>query len=220
MSHRQRLTLHTDDGVDLVAELATPAAGGDAPAVRGSVVFLHPLPTHGGSMDSHLVRKAAARLPDEHGVAVLRLNTRGTASPEGRSGGAFDAAVGERHDVVAAVDAAREAGLPAPWLVGWSFGSDLVLRYGLLPTVRGAVLLSPTLRWSLPEHRRAWAADGRPLVAVLAERDTFLAPDDARRELGLVPQAEVHVLPGAVHLLHGRADQVLGLLAATVAAAR
>ena len=38
-----------------------------------TLVCLHPLPTHGGMMDSHLYRKAAWRLPALADMAVLRL---------------------------------------------------------------------------------------------------------------------------------------------------
>jgi pimeloyl-ACP methyl ester carboxylesterase len=32
------------------------------------------------------------------------------------------------------------------WLLGWSFGTDLALKYGCDPSVVGAVLISPPLR--------------------------------------------------------------------------
>ena len=98
-----------------------------------TLICLHPLPTHGGMMDSHIYRKAAARLPALAGIAVLRFNRRGTESVQGRSEGEFDGGVGERFDVAAAVERAEFDDLPERWLVGWSFGSDLVLRYGLEP---------------------------------------------------------------------------------------
>ena len=59
-----------------------------------TLVCLHPLPTHGGMMDSHVFRKAACRLPALADLAVLRFNTRGTSSVRGTSEGAFDDARG------------------------------------------------------------------------------------------------------------------------------
>ena len=56
---REPLTLRTADGLELVGELALPEPG---PAAA-TIVCVHPLPTHGGMMDSHLFRKAAWRLP-------------------------------------------------------------------------------------------------------------------------------------------------------------
>ena len=66
-----------------MGELALPASG----RIAATLVTLHPLPTHGGFMDSHVLRKAAWRLPALADIAVLRFNTRGTSSPRGTSQG-------------------------------------------------------------------------------------------------------------------------------------
>src|SRR5436190_21592890 len=115
-ARRQNIELHTADRLTLVGELAVPA---DRPPVA-TLVCLHPLPTHGGMMDSHVYRKAAWRLPALAGVAVLRFNSRGTSSVRGTSEGEFSAGVGERHDVAAAIEYAEFADLPQIWLLGWS----------------------------------------------------------------------------------------------------
>ena len=96
-------------------------------------------------MDSHILRKAAARLPALADLAVLRFNTRGTTSPRGTSEGAFDGGRAEAFDLAAAMDFVRERGLPRPWLVGWSFGTELALKYGRDHDIEGAILLSPPL---------------------------------------------------------------------------
>jgi hypothetical protein len=151
----------------------------------------------------------ANRLPALAQCAVLRFNTRGTTSERGTSDGAFDEAVGERYDVAAALDLVESLDLPQIWLVGWSFGTDLALMHGLDPGVVGAVLLSPPLRFSRPEHLAAWAADGKRLVAVVPEHDDYLQPDAARERFAAVPQAEVVAVDGAKHLWVGDADRVL-----------
>jgi alpha/beta superfamily hydrolase len=198
-ARRESIVLHTADGLTLVGELATPL--GREP--RATLVCLHPLPTHGGSMDSHVLRKAAWRLPALADLAVLRFNTRGTASREGTSEGAFDAAVGERYDVAAAIEYAEFHDLPHRWLLGWSFGTDLALMHGLDPAVDGAILLSPPLRYTREEHLDAWAADGRPVLAVVPELDDFVQPPEARRRFARVPQAQVLGVEGARHLWVG-----------------
>ena len=70
-ARREALTLHTADGLELVGELALPI---EAEPVA-TMLCLHPLPTHGGMMDSHLFRKAAFRLPERRsfvdGAALL-----------------------------------------------------------------------------------------------------------------------------------------------------
>lgn len=202
---RRPVTLETADGLRLVGELALPE--GRPPAA--TLLCLHPLPTHGGMMDSHLLRKMAWRLPALADLAVLRFNTRGTSSERGTSDGAFDDAVQEQHDVAAALDYCESQDLPAIWLVGWSFGTDLALMYGCDPSVVGAILLSPPLRYSRPEHLTVWAASGKPLVAIVPERDDYLRPPEARERFAVVPQAEVVAVGNAKHLLVGFADQVL-----------
>ena len=207
-AERRPIRLETVDGLTLVGELALPV---DRPPVA-TAVCLHPLPTHGGSMDSHLLRKAAWRLPALAGIAVLRFNTRGTESDEGRSEGEFDNAVAERHDVAAAIEFADFSDLPAPWLLGWSFGTDLILMHGRDPIVRGAVLLSPPLRFSAESDLDAWGAFGRPVTAVVPEFDDYLRPDEARRRFARIPQAEVVAVPGAYHLFVGKAEEAFDIV--------
>lgn len=206
-ARRHDIELHTSDGLSLVGELALPPARPPAAAL----VMLHPLPTHGGSMDSHLLRKASWRLPALADLAVLRFNTRGTASSRGRSEGTFDGGRGERHDVAAAIEYAYSAGLPRVWLVGWSFGSELALMHGLDPAVEGAVLLSPPLRLAGAADLSAWESSGKPLVVLVPEFDDYLPPHEARARFAAA-RAEVIGVAGARHLWVGEAmvRRVLG----------
>src|SRR2546429_9243866 len=150
-ARRTPVTLPTSDGRSLVGELALPA-GRDPVA---TLICVHPLPTHGGMMDSHLLRKAANRLPAMADLAVFRFNTRGTASDHGRSEGTFDEGEAERNDLAAAVAWCRDAGLPRLWLVGWSFGTELGLRGGNDPAGEGA-------NFNLPPRAPRGGPDPRP----------------------------------------------------------
>ena len=192
-ARRETVTLHTADGLDLVGELALPA-GRDPVA---TLIFLHPLPTHGGMMDSHLLRKAANRLPALADLAVLRFNTRGTASEQGRSQGEFGEGQAERLDVAAAIAWCQAAGLPRLWLVGWSFGTELALMWGADPAIEGAILLSPALHRAGDADLDTWAASGKPLLVLVPELDDYLRPDEARRRFARVPQAELIAVDGA-----------------------
>jgi alpha/beta superfamily hydrolase len=214
-ARREDIELETADGLTLVGELAVPT---DRPPVA-TLVCLHPLPTHGGMMDSHVYRKAAWRLPALAGVAVLRFNTRGTSSVRGTSGGAFDTGEGERFDVAAAIEYAEFADLPEVWLVGWSFGTELALRYGHEPSVRGLILLSPPLKRATVDDLATWDADGRPVVALVPEFDDYLRPAGARERFAAVRQAEVVGVAGAKHLWVGDAETVLDEIVKRVAPA-
>ena len=215
-AERRPVTLHTADGLRLVGELALPPAR--RPPVA-TVVCLHPLPTHGGYMDSHLLKKAAWRLPALADVAVLRFNTRGTTSPQGTSDGSFDEGRDEKYDVAAALDLAEAEDLPSIWLVGWSFGSDLVLKYGCDPSVVGGILISPPLRFSAPTDLERWGQSRRPLLALVPELDDFLRPEQARQRFAVVPQAEVVDVPRAKHLFVGFAEVVLDEIVQRIAPA-
>jgi uncharacterized protein len=212
-ARREALELHTADGLTLVGELALPPDTDPT----ATLICLHPLPTHGGMMDSHLFRKAAWRLPALAGVAVLRFNSRGTGSLQGTSEGAFDNARGERYDVAAAIEYAEFHDLSNVWLVGWSFGTDLALMYGLDPHISGAILLSPPLRYTTNDDLAAWADDGRPVVALIPEFDDYLRPPEARERFARVPQAEVVAVDGAKHLWVGQAERALDEIVARVA---
>jgi alpha/beta superfamily hydrolase len=194
---RRSITLQTADGLRLEGELALPP---DGRAPVATLLCLHPLPTHGGNLDSHLFRKASWRLPALADLAVLRFNTRGT----GNSEGTFDGGRGEQLDLAAALDYAEYAELPNIWLLGWSFGSELTLWYGREdPTVVGGILLSPPLRGADDADLDAWAASGKPLVVLVPQFDDYLRPPAARVRFGRVPQCELIAVEGAKHLWVG-----------------
>jgi len=198
-ARRQDIELHTSDGLTLVGELALPA---EKPPVA-TLVCLHPLPTHGGFMDSHILRKAAARLPALADVAVLRFNFRGVSSPRGSSDGEFGNGIEERHDLAAALEFVGQLSLPDPWLLGWSFGTEVVLKWGLEHPIAGAILLSPPLHRATEADLAAWAGSGIPLVAIIPEFDDYLRPAEAREKFAVVPDAQLVAVEGGKHLWVG-----------------
>lgn len=198
-ARREDVELRTADGLTLVGELSLPA--GREPVA--TLVTLHPLPTAGGFMDSHIIRKAAARLPALADLAVLRFNTRGTTSPRGTSEGAFAEGVDERLDVAAAMALVAERGLPDPWIVGWSFGTELALKYGREHDIRGMVLLSPPLHRATDDDLRAWNGDLRPIVALIPEHDDFLRPAEAARRFAVAPGIRLIDVEDGKHLWVG-----------------
>lgn len=196
---REEIELHTEDGQILVGELATPV--GSAPVA--TLITLHPLPTHGGFMDSHLFRKMANRLPHQLSVAVLRFNTRGTQSPRGQSTGQFDGGVSEKFDVAAAVKFCQDRGLPRLWLVGWSFGTELAIKYGPDHAIEGAILLSPPLHRATSEDLERWNQCSAQLIALVPELDEFLNPAEAALRFAVVPKIKLQAFDGEKHLWVG-----------------
>lgn len=211
-ARRENIELHTDDGLTLVGELALPES---APPVA-ALVTLHPLPTAGGFMDSHIIRKAAARLPALADIAVLRFNFRGVTSPRGTSGGEFGHGLDEQHDLAAAMDLVQSRGLPHPWIVGWSFGTEVALKWGLEHPIEGAILLSPPLHRTTPAELGAWAGSGKRLVAVIPELDDYLRPAEAAERFAAVPETEFVAVEGGKHLWVGE-EQTYRVLTEIVA---
>lgn len=196
---RTPFTFETEDGLTLIGELAMPLGGQPV----ATLVTLHPLPTHGGFMDSHILRKAANRLPALANIAVLRFNTRGTESPAGKSQGEFGHGITERFDVEAVIRYAQSLGLPNLWLVGWSFGTELALKYGSDKPIQGAILLSPPLHRADDSDLQRWAESGKPLIALIPEHDDYLKPAEAAERFALIPHAELIAVDGAKHLWVG-----------------
>ncbi|MBX3094481.1 MAG: alpha/beta fold hydrolase [Cryobacterium sp.] len=201
-ARREDIELHTVDGLTLVGELALP----ESTQPVATIVALHPLTTHGGFMDSHIIRKAAARLPALADIAVLRFNFRGATSPRGRSEGEFGNGVDEQHDLAAAMAFVAERGLPDPWLVGWSFGTEVTLKYGLRHPIVGGILLSPPLHRTTEPELAAWAGSGRRLVAIIPELDDYLRPAEAAERFAIVPEVEFVAVEDGKHLWVGEAQ--------------
>ena len=212
-ARREAITLHTADDLSLVGELALPEDGEPA----ATLVCLHPLPTHGGMMDSHVMRKAAFRLPalaGHRGAAVQHARHK---SVQGTSEGSFDNGEAERYDVAAAIEYAEFHDLPNVWLLGWSFGTDLALMHGNDPAVAGAILLSPPLRFS--DHRgpgdlgRVRQAAGRTRARA---RRLPAAPRGARR-FAACRRPRWSACDGAKHLWVGDAETALDMIVERVA---
>lgn len=198
-SVREDIELLTSDGQILVGELSLPV--GKSPIA--TLITLHPLPTHGGFMDSHLLRKMSNRLPEQLSVAVLRFNTRGTESPRGKSTGTFDGGVAERFDVEAAVRFCEERKLPRLWLVGWSFGTELAIKYGPDYDIEGAILLSPPLHRATDADLLRWQDTPAKLIALVPELDEFLNPAQATERFSILPKTKLLAFDGEKHLWVG-----------------
>jgi alpha/beta superfamily hydrolase len=198
-ANRSPFTLITADGETLVGEVASPIG-----ISTGAILCLHPLPTAGGMMDSHILKKAANRLPDMAGITVVRFNTRGTTSANGASTGTFDNGGAERFDVEAALTYCLDTlKLENLWVVGWSFGTDLALRHAKDARLRGLILLSPPLRTSEISDLEYWNHDGRPVFTIVPELDDYLQPAEAAERFSVIGNHHIIAVDGAKHLWVG-----------------
>lgn len=189
----------TSDGIDLIGEVASPLG-----VSRGAILTLHPLPTAGGMMDSHIFKKASNRLPAMAGITVVRFNSRGTSSEAGSSTGTFDNGNAEALDVEAMLTYCFDTlELKNVWVVGWSFGTDLALRHAKDARHQGLILLSPPLRTTNEAELMYWNSDIRPITALVPEFDDYLKPDEARIRFAIVPTIKIVAVEGAKHLWVG-----------------
>ena len=199
-AERSPITILTSDGLRLIGEVATPLSGDRSNAI----LCFHPRPTHGGMMDSHIFKKAANRLPAMADITVIRFNTRGTESEQGKSEGEFGNGVTEQADVIAAIDYAFDTlKVKNLWIVGWSFGTDLALQYATDSRIKGLILLSPPLLTTKDSHLDFWAKDGRPVIALVPEFDEFLNPVQAKERFSPFPSINLIAVAGAKHLWVG-----------------
>ena len=198
-ANRSPFTLITADGETLVGEVASPIGNS-----TGAILCLHPLPTAGGMMDSHILKKAANRLPDMAGITVVRFNTRGTTSANGTSTGTFDNGNAEKLDVEAALSYCLDTlKLENLWIVGWSFGTDLALRHAKDARHKGLILLSPPLRTTEPSDLEYWNQDGRPVITIVPELDDYLQPVEAAERFSIIKNHHMIAVDGAKHLWVG-----------------
>ncbi|MGA1248789.1 MAG: alpha/beta hydrolase [Candidatus Nanopelagicales bacterium] len=198
---RRDIEFRASDGTKLVGELAVPESNRPV----ATLLCLHPLPTHGGFMDSHVFRKASWRLPGLADIAVLRFNFRGVESPRGKSEGEFSGGAGEGLDAIAALDFLVAEGFDNIFALGWSFGTDVTIRYLNRDPIKAGILLSPPLRWTTDEDLLTWNETGRKLYAIVPELDDFLPPNLATERFKVATTSEVRVIEGAKHLWVGEA---------------
>lgn len=198
-ANRRSIKISTSDGLTLIGEVATPIGSRAA-----SILCLHPLPTAGGMMDSHVLKKAANRLPAMAGIEIIRFNTRGTTSDAGTSDGHFGEGVTEKLDVEAAINYCfNELMVEKLWVLGWSFGTDLALKFARDSRIAGLILLSPPLRTSENSDLEFWARDGRAITALIPEHDDYLKPKEATEAFKIIPQINLISVDDAKHLWVG-----------------
>ncbi len=187
--------LDTADAVALEAEI-------DVPVDRwAGVVLAHPHPVFGGDMHALVTDALFEALPTA-GIATVRFNFRGV----GASGGAHDHGLGERLDVVAAIELLSMFVDGPIVLSGYSFGADVSLCV-VDPRIAGWYSVAPPLR-AVDQRDFLAARDPRPKRLVVAEHDQFNPPDATRLTTSSWGNTEIVCIPGGDHFLNGRTSMV------------
>jgi alpha/beta superfamily hydrolase len=198
-ANRTPFTIKTSDGLNLIGEVATPIG-----EITGSLLMLHPNPSGGGMMDSHIYKKAANRLPAMAGIQIIRFNTRGSESEAGKSQGEYDHGKSEKLDVLAALDYCfDELKIKDLYVIGWSFGTEIALQYARDKRIKELILLSPPMLSTTDEDLDFWIKDGRAITALIPELDDYLKPDAAKLKFSRVKNLKQIDVAGAKHLWVG-----------------
>ena len=198
-ANRTPFTIKTSDGLKLIGEVATPFG-----EITGSLLMLHPNPSGGGMMDSHIYKKAANRLPAMAGIQIIRFNTRGSESEAGKSEGEYDQGKSEKQDVLAALEYCfEELKIKDLYVIGWSFGTELALQYARDKRIKELILLSPPMLSTTDEDLDFWIKDGRAITALIPELDDYLKPEAARHKFSRVKNLKQIDVAGAKHLWVG-----------------
>ncbi len=185
------------------ALLTAPETNNDFNAIS---VICHPHPLHGGTLTNKVVHIAAKAMNDL-GVPALRFNFRGV----GQSQGEHDNAVGEREDLLAAIEQIQQL-YPRRelWLVGFSFGAYIALATAHQSKAKKLITIAPAIH--LYDFNQI----------VLPNNDWLLIQGDADE---IVPAKEailwaeqlehpptIAVLHDAGHFFHGRLNELRDII--------
>ena len=171
--------------------------------LRGAGVVCHPHPLQGGTMHTKAVFRAAQALADVK-IAALRFNFRGV----GTSTGSYDMGVGEKEDVLAALDWLEERHPGLPLVVGgFSFGSMVALSAAASDPRVGALF---GLGLPIRMYDYGFLADAeKPILVVQGEEDEFgSGPEIEPIVAALGTHVRLARIPGADHYFDGHVDEM------------
>ena len=164
------------------------------------VILCHPHPLYGGSMNNNVIIELASVLSNAS-VATLMFNFRGV----GRSEGGYGGAIGEREDVVAALEwLSSQQGADAQriGLAGYSFGAMVSAPVaGLDARVKAVALISPPLD---SEQIDLFKKSTSPKLIVVGSEDDVALPEEVEMWSEELPQPrQFHLVEGANHFWQG-----------------
>ena len=195
------------------ANLLLPGAAGaievacnvpEIDARNGVAIICHPHPLQGGTMFNKVVTTLDRGLA-ELGLATVRFNFRGV----GQSAGEHDEGRGESGDLITVAEwVHREKPGAALWLVGFSFGSYVVLRaVSKLDPAQVILIAPPVGRWDFSQIE--WPKC--PVLIVQGEDDDIV---DAQAALAWAeaqtPPPTIVRMPDTGHFFHRRLIDLRG----------
>ena len=161
----------------------------------GTAVLCHPHPLMGGSMHDGVLQIVSSAF-NECSINCLRFNFRSVGSSDGE----HDQGVGEIEDLNAIVSwLANERPKQKPWLVGYSFGANVVwqsLSRFRLDQLAGVLLVAP------PVGRMSFSTFESlpcPIFAIAGDRDDYVDEQSFRDWANV----NTSIISGADHFFSG-----------------
>ena len=199
----EAVTISSRDGLSLEGVVDT-ASGGP----RAVVVFCHPHPNYGGTMNAPLLQALRDDLLGR-GFGVVRFNFRGVGASEGT----FGRGEAEVADAEGAIDTAhsRFPGLPVA-LLGWSFGGAVAIRTATREDVIACVAIAPAVEEK--EHISVGLPPPGelpmdvPLLVVIGRHDEQISPEACAEWTRGVEGARLVEMPGANHFFWAKYDDL------------
>jgi len=185
----ERITFDSD-GLKIEGLLHGAASGNAA-------VITHPHPLYGGDMHNPVVSGIVSSFQGK-GYTTLCFNFRGTGGSQGR----HDEGIGERNDVIAAIDYLKSTGADRVDLAGYSFGAWVNAHVSCgRGAVERMVMVSPPIGFI--EFETVGSIECLELV-ITGSRDDIAPPGLIEKALpGWNPQACFEVIQGADHFYSG-----------------
>ena len=118
--------------------------------------------------------------------------------------GVYDNGDSERFDVEAAIEFAfNNCSSDNLWVMGWSFGTELALKWAKDLRIAGLILLSPPMKYTTQSDLDFWRKDGRAITALIPEFDEYLNPEAARSTFTNMPNLNLIEVTEGKHLWVG-----------------
>lgn len=183
---------------------SAPDEGNSVPPL--AAVVCHPHPLFGGTMHNKVVYQTAKTI-HRFGLPVVRFNFRGVGSSQGT----HDKGIGEKDDVLAAIDflVAKYPGVPL-LLAGFSFGAWVGLRAGCEDS-RVAELIGLGLPVGDFDPRSFSYLErcDKPMLLASGEFDQYGPPNLLRAMVEKLPeqvlqQTHVAIVSGGDHFFAGQ----------------
>ncbi len=180
-------------------------------AGQPGIVFCHPHPLYGGSMDDERGR-AIVEAAGDLGYNVLRFNFRGV----GRSQGTYNNGVGEVQDAIAAIGFLRQhphIDSSRVILIGYSFGGSIALAAAFHTSPAALVTLSAPIRLDNTDPTLVTEAlryISCPTYIIHGSDDTTvpLAEAEAIHAQLQIRKKFIRIIKGADHFYQNHMDEV------------